>query len=147
MASYLTRIKEIRIGTASGTYYSWTGVKSVEWNDKDPYIFLEVPGGVGLYQQIGCQQVTGKLVCKDIDSLYTALYATNVNGTDKAIESSGGIRHTILFFMVIAMDHLGITKKYDFTNVRIRTVGLSGLEEDKEVVSVVSFYADQVESI
>lgn len=144
----LFRIKEVRIGKSSESYYTLTNVKQVEWKDREPWVILEIPKGEAIYQHLRPHIVEGQFTCLDIDSLNVALFETDISvdeGNQYAINSTNGKKTKIEYFVAIAYDHKGVEHTYTFTNVRIRTVDNESItEESKEAGILVTFYSELV---
>jgi hypothetical protein len=146
--AYLIRIDEIRVGKDAGAHYLLTGAKSIAWNENDPWVLLEVPKGIVIYQQLKPRKFEVKLICMDSNSMYTAFYDTDVDvAGHHAINPTTGERTKIGYFVVIAKDHLNTSHTYIFTDMRVKTIELSNLQEAVENNWVVTFYCSKVQEV
>ena len=142
----LVRISEVRIGYNLANSYVILNVKTVSWSDSDPWVEIPIPAGSIKYQHLKPNKVTGKMVCFNITSLYTALYATDVQAAAEnqfAINPTTAKHNVVEYFRVKGKDIAGTEHTYTFTNVRIRKVSIGELKEDPtETPWIVDFTAD-----
>lgn len=75
--------KYILIGKNSVSYYKWSGIKSVKWNDTSPWVHIDIPGGLMVHQHIRSPKVTVTIECIDQLSLFEALFNTVIDNYNK----------------------------------------------------------------
>jgi len=144
-------IKKIRIGysaTYSTVFESFSGIDSINWRDSDPWIILEIPKGTCVYQHIRPHKIEGRMLWSDIDSLRTALFATDISvtaGSQYAITDTG-VKTKIEYFYVKVIDHHGVEHDFSITGMRIRTVDIPDFSDNPQAKSqwVVAFYAEAI---
>ena len=116
-----------------------THVKSVSWHDTSPWVLLEIPPETIVYQHIKPVRIEINMKCLDVVSLMGAL--EGVGAVDFETNRKTKFDHMI----VEARLSDGNIVEYKFSDVRLDTLGISGLESDGEETPYdVKFYADNV---
>lgn len=145
----LTRTTSIKVGKDAANYATVIGIESIAWKDSDPWVVLPIPAGESnIYQHLRPVQIEGKLICKDVNSMYTAFYETDVDdlaGNQYAIDPTTGKKNVIEYFVVYGVAQDGTAYTYTFTNVRVKTISIGELKEKgTETPWIIEFYAEKV---
>ena len=125
------RVTQVRIGTTSAacSYLAGaSGVDSLKWNQKTPYVELPIPTAAeSVWQQLVPPTVTGQLKLHDHEGVYNLLKVIDVDGvtagTQIAILATG--YRTDLSYMAVVGTHTQIVNATDGRTTVTETVNFS----------------------
>jgi hypothetical protein len=141
----LTRVQEIDIGTSSSGYFTWTGIRLVQYQEKDVWEHIEIPtGDTMVHQHIHNPHISGEIQCYDLQSLYTALYQTIIDSNGHtAIIPNTGRKWNVGYLQIQVQTDTGITT-YICSNFKVSVANLSPIIVEREAVYSVKWTADVV---
>ena len=123
----------IRVAEVSIMGGDLLGVMGVDWKDTDPWVMLQVPKGPVLEQHLLGPHVEGSITCHDYHSIYTQLQTIPivVAGTQYPVNTDNSktvfsTNPTSSQFTIYLEDAYGNVNQFQFVNVRIRTIELTG---------------------
>jgi hypothetical protein len=140
----LSKITSISIGASSGSKYEWVGIRDVNWKETDQWVVIDLVKSVSVYQYLKPFRIEGTITCTDIDSMYTALFSTSIDGSsNKAITSSTMKKYKVTYFKINLLNSAKIAKGLTLTNFRVRGIDPLSLGENVSTgLYHVNFYAD-----
>jgi hypothetical protein len=148
--SLLTRVRDIYIGVDGNTYFTFTGVRDVEFEDTDPFIKIKIPLGKMIQQEIISPHIEGEIHCLDLTAFVSAIFGTAIDADGhKAIDVStidvtGSIKYTIGYFAVNYTNQAGVVVTATFQGVKINRYKIGPVRAGTEGLITIFFCADEV---
>ena len=151
-ASIITRVKNARIGTAgtANNYFVWTGIRSVKFDDTDPWVHISTLHGKMLHQEVRSPHIEGEILCHDLTAMSTALYNTTIDSLNhKAIDKTnvttiGSVKWKVDYFVVNFANQSNTEIVATFSDFRIHKIIVDNIEAGKEATFIIKFSADEV---
>jgi hypothetical protein len=144
MSSIIIRVRKIAIGTDEVNVYEWYGIKSINWSDVTPWEHIEIPAGPMLHQHLHSPHINGELRCNDLNTLYTALFLTPINGTKTAVNANTMVKYTVNYLRVDMINDGGVVVPVYLDGFKVETIGVDSIELGNEAMWVVRFTADRI---
>jgi hypothetical protein len=146
----VTRIKDVYVGVNSSSYFTWTGIKSLKYQNVDQWVHIKVPYGQMIHQEIGSPEYHGELRCIDFNAVKTALYSTPVTALGQSlidltnISTVGAVNWEAGYVVIHMVDQNNNTITATITGFRITTVEVEDIQAAKEGMWLIKFIFDEV---